>query len=312
VRYFVTGGAGFVGSHLVDRLVERGEVTVYDNLSWGRMEFIEHHLKRRNFRLIKADILDFKTLKKAMAGHDCVFHFASGTDIRQGTAQIDFDINNGTIGTYNVLVAMKENGITKIVFSSSATVYGDAPVEPVAEDYGPLFPISLYGASKLACEGLITAFCHLFGMQAWVFRFSNVVGKRQTHGVIVDFIRKLKKNPKELEILVDGTQERPFFLVGDCIDGILFAFDHYDGQFDVFNLGCSTTTTVTAVAEMVTKEMGLQGVKFTYTGGKRGWPGDAPQVHFNIDKMTKLGWRTRYPSDVAVRMTIRDILNESG
>ncbi len=249
-------------------------------------------------------------MKEAMAGHDCVFHFASGTDIRQGTATIDFDLNNGTIGTYNVLVAMKENKVKKIVFSSSATVYGEAPVKPVAEEFGPLFPISLYGASKLAGEGLITAFCHLFGMQAWIFRFSNVVGKRQTHGVIVDFIHKLKKNPKELEILGDGTQERPFFRVEDCIEGILFAFDHCNDQFDVFNLGCSSTTTVTAIAQMVVEEMGLEGVKFRYTGGERGWPGDAPQVHFNIAKMTKLGWSTRYTSDVAVRKTIRDILNE--
>ena len=310
MRYFVTGGAGFIGSNLVDRLVERGAVTVYDNLSSGKKEFIQHHEGKDGFRFIKADLLELDTLRKAMKGHDVVFHLAANTDIRAGTAKIDLDLKSGTIGTYNVLVAMKENGIKKIVFASSATVYGEGAVKSTSENHGPLFPISLYGASKLACEGLITAFCHLFNMQAWMYRFANVVGKRETRGVIYDFIQKLRRNSAELEILGDGTQERPFFMVEDCVDGILFGFEHATESVNVFNLGCNSSTDVTSIAKMVVEEMGLTDVEFKYTGGNRGWPGDAPQVHFNIGKIAKLGWKPKYTSDEAVRWAIRDILDK--
>ncbi len=310
MRYFVTGGAGFIGSHLVDRLMEMGAVTVYDNLSSGKREFIKHHLGRDGFQFIKADLLEFDTLKRAMKDHDVVFHLAANTDIRAGTAKIDLDLNNGTIGTYNALVAMRENGIKRIVFASSATIYGEAPVKPISEDYGPLQPISLYGASKLACEGLITAFCHLFGMQAWIFRFANVVGMRETRGVIFDFIHKLRRNPGELEILGDGTQVRPFFMVEDCVDGILFGFEHSDEPVNIFNLGCASSTDVTSIAKMVVEEMGLGKVRFKYTGGIRGWPGDAPRVRFNINRIAELGWQPRYTSDEAVRKAIKDILGK--
>ena len=313
MRYFVTGGAGFVGSYVVDKLVTKGEVVVYDNLSWGKEEFIKHHLGKDNFRFIKADILDFEVLMEAMKGCDVVFHFASGTDIRAGTRDVALDLKNGTIGTYCTLMAMKENGIKEIVFSSSAALYGDGDDGStfIAEDFGLQLPISLYGASKLACEGLISACCHLFGMQSWMFRFSNVVGRRQTHGVIVDFVRKLQQNPGELEILGDGTQERPFFLAEDCAKAILFAYEHAKESVNLFNLGCSSFTNVTTVAEIVVEEMGLAGVKFNYTGGRRGWPGDAPVVHFNVDKIGELGWRAKHTSDEAVRLAARQILGKS-
>ncbi|GAI03515.1 unnamed protein product, partial [marine sediment metagenome] len=206
--------------------------------------------------------------------------------------------------TYNVLEAMRLNQISKIVFASSSTVYGEAGTKAVAEDYGPLLPISLYGASKLACEGLISAFCHLFDMQAWIFRFANVVGARASHGVIFDFINKLKQNPEELEILGDGTQEKPYLYVGDCIDGILFGLEHSQEQVNVLNLGSDSSTNVTAIASMVVEAVGLSGVKFSYTGGERGWKGDVPQVRFDITKMKNLGWKPRYNSDGAVRQAI--------
>lgn len=311
MRYFVTGGAGFVGSYVVDRLLNRGEVTVYDNLSWGKEEFIEHHLSKDSFHFIKADILDFKVLKETMKGCDVVFHFASGTDIRAGTKDTELDLKNGTIGTYNTLMAMRGNGIKEIVFSSSAALYGEAGNTIIAEDYGPQLPISLYGASKLACEGLISACCHLFDMRSWMFRFSNVVGKRQTHGVIVDFVHKLQQNPTELEILGDGTQERPFFLAEECAEGILFAYDHAKQPVNLFNLGCSSFTNITTVAKIVVEEMGLKGVKFKHTGGKRGWPGDAPVVHFSVKRIGKLGWQAKHTSDEAVRLATRQILGKS-
>jgi len=225
-RYFITGGAGFIGSHLADRLVRVGEVTVYDNLSSGSLEFISHHLDQRNFNFIQADLLDFSILKQAIAGHDMVFHLAANPEVRAGIEATDLDLNTGIIASYNVLEAMRLNRIKKVVFTSSSTVYGDAGTTPVTEDHGPLLPISLYGASKLGSEGLISAFCHLFNMQGWIFRLANVVGSRLTHGVIFDFISKLKQNPGRLEILGDGSQQKPYLHVDDCISGILFGLEH--------------------------------------------------------------------------------------
>jgi len=307
-RYFITGGAGFIGSHLVDRLISLGKVTVYDNLSSGKKEFIQHHRGNRNFRFIQADLLDFDTLNKAIADHDIVFHLAANPDVRAGITNTKLDLQQGMLATYNLLEAMRLNQISKIVFASSSTVYGEAGLKAVSEDYGPLLPISLYGASKLACEGFISAFCHLFDMQAWIFRFANVVGSRARHGVIFDFINKLKQNPEELEILGDGTQEKPYLYIDDCIDGILFGLEHSQERMNVLNLGSDSSTKVTAIANMVVEAMGLSGVKLRYTGGSRGWRGDVPQVRFDITKMKKLGWKPRYSSDEAVRQAIRDIL----
>jgi len=307
-RYFITGGAGFIGSHLVDRLISSGEVTVYDNLSSGSKEFIQHHSGDSNFHFIQADLLDFATLNKAIANHDIVFHLAANPDVRAGSMNTNLDLQQGTLATYNLLEAMRLNQISKIVFASSSTVYGEAGTKAVAEDYGPLLPISLYGASKLASEGLISAFCHLFDMQAWIFRFANVVGARASHGVIFDFINKLKQNPEELEILGDGTQEKPYLYIDDCIDGILFGLEHFQERVNVLNLGSDSSTDVTAIASMVVEAVGLFGVKFSYTGGNRGWRGDIPQVRFDITKMKKLGWKPRYSSDEAVRQAIKDML----
>ncbi len=310
MKYFVTGGAGFIGSHLVDRLLNMGAVTVYDNLSSGKKDFIGHHLGRNDFHFIQADLLEFATLREAMRGHDVIFHMAANPDARAGIEDTDLDLKQGTIATYNVLEAMRLNGIKEIVFSSSSTVYGETPVKPISEDYGPLLPISLYGASKLACEGLITAFCHLFNMQAWIFRFANVVGARATHGVILDFINKLENNPGELEILGDGSQEKPYIHVEDCVEGILYGFQHSNGQVNIFNLGTSASTCVSTIARMLLEQMGLADVKLKYTGGKRGWPGDVPQVRFDTLRMEKLGWKPRYTSDEAVHEAIKDILKK--
>lgn len=308
---FVTGGDGFIGSHLVDRLMDEGnQVTVYDNLVSGRKENIEHHIGKKDFQFMQADLLEFNTLKQAMNGHEVVWHFGANTDIPTGNRITDLDLKNCVIATYNTLEAMKQLGINKILFASSATVYGDAPLVALSETFGPLLPISLYGAGKLACEGLVSAYCHLFGIKAWIFRFANVVGGRMGHGVICDFIQKLGKNPQQLEILGDGNQEKPFFLVEDCIDGMLCAFNNSGNQYDVYNLGCKSFTTVTQIAQIVIEEMGLKDVKFKYTGGKRGWPGDVPVVRFNVEKMKGLGWEAKHSSDDAVREAARRLLGE--
>jgi UDP-glucose 4-epimerase len=309
MRCFVTGGAGFIGSHLVDRLIEKGySVTVFDNLSSGRAEFLKHHT--RNIKFVQSDLLDLQSVLASMKNHDAVFHLAANPDARLGLEHTDLDLKQETIATYNVLEAMRKNGLKKIVFSSSGTIYGETPVIPLAEDYGPVLPISLYGAGKVASEGLISAFCYTFGMQGWIYRFANVVGDRGTHGVIFDFIHKLKKNPRELEILGDGTQEKPYIHVQECIDGILFGFEHSHDKVNVFNLGCDSSTDVTTIAHVVIKAMNLTNVKIRYTGGDRGWPGDVPQVRFNCDKINALGWKARYTSDEAVRMTVDALVRE--
>ncbi len=311
MKYFVTGGAGFIGSHLTDRIGDTGSVTVYDNLSSGSRGFIRHHLGRAGFDLVAADLLDWDTLRQAMEGHDVVFHLAANPEVREGIETTNLDLEQGVVATYHVLEAMRVNGIKRIVFASSSTVYGETPPEPIAEDYGPMQPISLYGASKLAAEGLVVAFCHLFGMQGWIFRFANVVGPRATHGVIFDLINKLAGNPEELEVLGDGRQEKPYIHVTDCVDGFLHGFQHADSQVNVFNLGCPSTTRVADIARMVVEEGAYPGVTLKYTGGDRGWPGDVPRVRFDTSRLEQLGWSPRHTSDEAVRRAIREILDES-
>jgi len=312
MRVLVTGGAGFIGSHLVDKLMADGnQVSVFDNLSSGRIEFIKHHLGKDNFKFMEADLLDLDKVKNTITGHDVVFHLAANPDARLGAENTELDLRQETIATYNVLEAMRVGGVKKIVFSSSGTIYGETPVTPLPEDYGPVLPISLYGAGKLASEGLISAFCGTFDMCAWIFRFANVVGERATHGVVFDFISKLRQNPHELEILGDGSQSKPYLHVDDCIDGVLFGFSNSRDKVNVFNLGCPTATDVISIAKMVIREMGLNEVKLRYTGGDRGWPGDVPQVRFDTSKMEKLGWRPKYTSDEAIHEAIRSILSKA-
>ena len=307
--YFVTGGAGFIGSHLVDRLMSEGnKVTVYDSLVSGRKEWIEHHMSKDNFRFIKADLLDADTLTQSIKGHDVVWHLGANTDIPSGNRITDLDLKNDTIATRNVLEAMRQNSINRILFASTACVYGDVPLAPIAETFGPLFPINLYGAGKLACEGLLTAYSHLFDIKVWMFRFGNVVGARMGHGVIYDFIHKLRQNPEEMEILGDGHQEKNFFLVEDCIDGMLCAFRNSTKQYDVYNLGCNATVKVSAIAQIVVEAMELKDVKFKYTGGQRGWLGDAPYAMFDLQKIEKLGWKAKHTSSEAVRVAAKRLL----
>lgn len=311
-RCLVTGGAGFIGSHLAERLLaDANIVTVYDNLSLGKKEWLQGAKGHQGYHFVQADLLDLTALTEAIRSHDIVFHFGANTDIRVGHEDTDLDLKNCTIATYNVLEAIRCTGVGQLVFASSSTVYGEVPVRPTPEEAGPLLPISLYGAAKLACEGLISAYCHLFELRAWLFRFGNVVGARMGHGVILDFIHKLRSDPQELEILGDGNQEKNFFLVEDCIDGILFAVRKANSQAcDVFNLGCRSTIRVVDIARIVVEEMGLADVRFRFTGGKRGWPGDVPQVIYDVGKMERLGWRARHSSAEAVRLATRRLLGK--
>lgn len=309
MKIFVTGGAGFIGSHLVDKLLEKKHtITVYDNLSSGNKEFIKNHIENNNINFIEGDLLDIEKLNKKITNHDVVFHLAANPFVRLGEKQTRLDLEQGAIATYNTLEAMRQNNIKKIVFSSSSVVYGETNIEKIPETYGPLIPISMYGAGKLAGEGLITAFSGTFDFQTWIYRFANVVGSRGTHGVIIDFADKLKKNPKELEILGDGKQQKPYLHVSDCVNGIIHGFENTTDQINLFNLGPDTNTTVTRIAELVVEEMKLSDVKFNYTGGKRGWKGDVPKFQLDATKINKIGWKPQYTSDEAVKKSIQEVL----
>jgi UDP-glucose 4-epimerase len=310
-KIIVTGGAGFIGSHLVDKLIAGGnEVTVIDNLSSGKMEFIEHHDQDPNFKLVTLDMLELEKLKHVIRGADMIYHLAANPDVRLGEQNTRVHLEQNIIVTYNLLEAMRMNNQQNIVFTSTSTVYGEASIIPTPENYGPLIPISLYGASKLACEALITSYCHTFEMRSWIFRFANIVGERGTHGIIFDFINKLKANPKALEILGDGQQRKSYIHVSDCIDGILFAVNNSNEMANIFNIGSTDTIKSTEIGELIANEMGLHDVKFTYTGGNRGWKGDVPKMLLSIDKLQKLGWNPSHSSKSSVIAATRSTLEK--
>lgn len=310
MRIMVTGGAGFIGSHLVDKLSEKHEVKVYDNLSSGKIEFIEKHMNKKNFEFVKADLLDLETLKRETRDIDLVYHVAANPDVKLGAKDTKIHFEQNVRTTYNLLEAMRINDIRDIIFTSTSTVYGEAKTIPTPEDYGPLIPISLYGASKLAAEAFITSYAHTFGMKAVIFRFANIVGPRSTHGVIYDFIMKLRRNPRELEILGDGTQSKSYLYVKDCIDAIIFGYEHRKEDVEIFNIGSEDRINVRKIADIVVEEMNLRNVKYKFTGGKRGWKGDVPKMLLSIEKIKNYGWKPKYNSEESVRLTVRHLLRE--
>jgi UDP-glucose 4-epimerase len=316
-KIFLTGGSGFIGSHIVDRLLADDvyDVTVYDNLSNGRKEFIERHLSNPRLRFVHADILDLERLTAESKGHDLVWHMAANTDIIGSHTQPDRDLRDCVVGTFNMVEAMRRNGIKPILFASSGAVYGQLCLdEHVDETAGPLMPMSTYAAGKIGSEAFISCYCHLYGLRGWMFRFGNVLGSRVTHGVIFDFINKLKKDPTQLLIRGDGRQEKNYFLTEECIGGIAWAYQNIPlddtKPCDVWNLGTTTVTRVTRIAEIAIEEMGLKDVKVTIEGKARAWAGDQPRVHFRVDKINKLGWKCQRTSDEAVRTAIRRVLGK--
>ncbi|WP_290900422.1 NAD-dependent epimerase/dehydratase family protein [Ferroglobus sp.] len=300
----LTGGAGFIGSHLADKLVEMGEkVRIIDNLSSGKMEYINE-----NAEFIKGDLRNPDDVREALRGVEEVWHVAANPEVRLGEKDPKTIYENNLLATYVLLEEMRKAGIERIVFTSTSTVYGEAEVIPTPEDYKTI-PISIYGATKLGCEALISSYCHTFDMQAWIYRFANVIGKRSTHGVIYDFIQKLKKNPNELEILGDGNQTKSYIYISDCVEGIIYGLKA-DDQLNIFNLGNEDWISVKRIAEIVCEELGVSP-KFKFTGGRRGWKGDVPLMLLSIEKIKKLGWKPKYSSEEAVRMATRDLIEES-
>lgn len=311
MRAFITGGAGFVGSRLARRLMAEGHtVTVYDDLSWGEMTNIVDLAKQPDkFQFWLGTICDQGRMTTAMRGHDIVFHLAACHKIKGGFEQSpDHNLDNNVRGTLNVLEAMRECGIQKIAFASSCTVYGEAAVRPTPETYGPLLPISLYGASKLACEGLISAYVHGHGFLAWLFRFANICGKGTKHGVIYDFVNNLREGVERLTILGDGEQMRPYVHVEECLDGVLYGIEHATAPMNVLNLAPKDATTTVRVSQIVREKMGAEWTPLSFTGGARGWLGDIPHVQMDAAGLRALGWETKLSSDEAVAKAAEEML----
>jgi UDP-glucose 4-epimerase len=306
MKIVVTGGAGFIGSHVVDRLVaENHEVVVLDNLSSGNEAFIAPHRGKENFQFHQVDLVH-DDVTGFFGGVDEVWHLAANPEVRLGAENTRIHLEQNVIATYNVLEAMRLNDVRRMLFTSTSTVYGEADQLPTPEEY-PTLPISLYGASKLACEAFIASYCHTFEMQAWIYRFANVIGTRSTHGVIYDFINKMRSNPAELEILGDGLQTKSYIYVSDCIEAMLVGLQATDkNRVHIFNIGTNDMTTVTSIATLVSEAMHASP-EFKFTGGKRGWKGDVPVMLLDASKLSNLGWKQKYTSEEAVKKAIQDL-----
>ncbi|ADV64951.1 NAD-dependent epimerase/dehydratase family protein [Desulfurococcus mucosus] len=317
-RFIVTGGAGFIGSHLVDYLVERlraEEVIIIDNLSSGSLVNIKGHLEKGVARLVEADLVREGEWVKAFRDVDIVFHYAANPEVRVSTVEPRIHFDNNVVATFNVLEAMRVSDVKGIVFASSSTVYGEPSVIPTPEDH-PLKPISVYGASKLASEALIQAYCELYGFKALILRYANIIGARSNHGVIVDFINKLRADPSRLEILGDGTQRKSYLHVSDAVEATMHLVASRLGAArgaEVYNIGNRDWVTVTEIADIVVDEMGLKSVEYVFkrtTPDGRGWPGDVKLMLLDTKRLESLGWRPKLSSRDAVRKAAREVLGK--
>ncbi|MDH7508386.1 MAG: NAD-dependent epimerase/dehydratase family protein [Methanomassiliicoccales archaeon] len=313
-RIIVTGCAGFIGSHLTERLVNaKNEVIGIDNFSAGKREFLASIEGNRNFELLNGDLLSLN-LDEIFCGSEIIFHFAANPEVRVGTSDTRIHLDQNVFVTYRVLEAARKQCIKSIVFPSTSTVYGEPEIIPTPENYGPLLPISLYGASKLACEALISAYCHTFDMSSVIFRFANVVGPRSTHNVLHDFLKKLERDPKNLEILGSPPGTRKSYIhVSECIDAMILGTEKAGSSVEIFNIGSEDSITVKQIADIVVEELGLADVAYLWTGGVkggRGWVGDVKEMLLSIQKIERLGWRPKLSSADAVRKAVREMIGE--
>lgn len=316
MRVLVTGGAGFVGSHLVSALVAQGEdVTVLDNLSAGRQENLQPFLSKPGFKFVKGDLKKFEGWNDILNGVGLVYHLAANPEVRVGETAPEVHFQENLVATFKLLEAMRLRKETKgIVFASTSTVYGEATRLPTPENYGPLLPISTYGASKLGCEVLLSSYASTHAIRALILRLGNCVGSKARHGVVPDFITKLKEDPKTLEILGDGTQKKSYIHIDDCLNAIFVTKDHWlrsNLRVDVYNVSSPDQVTVKRIGEIVAEEMRLPEAKMNFTGGLdggRGWLGDVKRMHLSIEKVQKLGWKPKLKSEEAIRKGARDLL----
>lgn len=309
MRILITGCAGFIGSSVADRLLSQGHHVVgVDNFSTGQRRFLASALESPNFRLIEADLLDEAMMKSAFAGSELVFHFAANADVRFGTEHPRRDLEQNTIATYNVLEAMRANGIKRIAFSSTGSVYGEAAVIPTPED-AP-FPIqtSLYGASKSAGEGLIAAYCEGFGFQSWIFRFVSILGERYTHGHVFDFYKQLKSDPTQLRVLGNGKQRKSYLYIQDCIDAMQMAVEKASEKVNIFNLGVDGYCEVNDSIGWISRTLGAKP-ELLYSGGDRGWIGDNPFIFLDTKKIRSLGWMPKHTISEGVIKTVEFLQN---
>jgi UDP-glucose 4-epimerase len=315
-RFFIVGGAGFIGSHFTDRLLtgEKGveRVTLFDNFSSGREWHFAQHSADARLGVVRGDVKDLDALTRAMSGHDVVIHLASNPDIAAAVADPDIDFREGTALTRNVMEAMRRSGTGRILYASGSGVYGDLGEKEIDEDFGPLFPISTYGASKLAGEVLISSYCFMFDLTGVAFRFGNVVGPRQTHGVGFDFVKRLIKDPSHLRILGDGTQSKSYIHVTDVVAAVLHAHLCATRPFDVFNVATGDYITVRQIADLALEVLSLDParVRYEFSGGSRGWKGDVPVVRFKTDKIRKLGWRCTHPTREALKKSLLEMVGD--
>jgi UDP-glucose 4-epimerase len=313
-RNFVAGGAGFIGSHMTRRLLERDdqEVVVFDNLTSGTRDYLDDVLDHERLRFVEGDLQDLEAVTAAIEGCDRMFLFAANPDIAKAVTEPTIDFWQGTYLTNNAIEAARVAGVRKIIYSSGSGVYGDRGEEAVREDAGGMHPVSTYGASKLACEAMMSAYSHMFGLDVVVFRFANVVGPRQTHGVTYDFVRKLQEDPARLTILGDGQQSKSYIHVSDVLDAMLMMADAEGEPFDVFNAGTLDYVTVEEIADLCCERLGLEDVSYEFTGGNRGWKGDVPIVRFSSDKLRERGWSNKYTSREALIDSIDHNIIEAG
>ncbi|MCR8455913.1 MAG: SDR family NAD(P)-dependent oxidoreductase [Crenarchaeota archaeon] len=311
-KALVTGGAGFIGSHLVDKLVSKGwYVRVVDNFSSGRLENVEHHRSNSRVEVSKGDLKDPRVAEESVKDVDIVFHYAANPEVRVSTTNPEVHFNENILATFNLLEAMRKRGVREIVFASSSSIYGEPEAIPVTED-ASMRPVSVYGASKAACENLIHAYSKLYGIKAIVLRYANVVGPRLRHGVVYDFIVKLGRNAEELEILGDGNQVRSYIYVDDAVEATMVAYYNSEKLFNVYNVASEDWITINEVAEAVTHAIGLRSVKYAYKPVLHGvgWIGDVKQIALDVSKLKELGWRPRMRSREAVAKAASDILHE--
>jgi len=310
-KILITGGAGFIGSQLADFYLKKNlDVTILDSLQWGKKGFFQHNFSNKNFHFIKVNLLNTKKLNQIFPKNiDTVFHLAANSDIKRGAQDTSVDFKNTIQVSYNILEAMRKNNCKRIFYTSGSGVYGDVGNLFTKETTGPLLPVSMYGATKLSAEAMISAYVNLFGFQAWILRPANIIGPRATHGVIFDFLNKLKKNSRSLEILGNGKQSKSYLYIDDVLQAFDLVWRKTKEKINLFNLASNSFVTVTEIAKIILRAKNFSNTQLVYTGGKVGWTGDVPVVRIDSQKIKRLGWRCQFSSHQAVEKTVKILLN---